>query len=166
MAFVHEQSCECTKSELDLFSVPPTQTSIESGSWAEYHPLSSIGDGAPIEFEVNETGEEYMDFANSHLYVKVKITQADGTNIANDAEVGPVNNFLHSLFSQVDISLNGTLITSSTNTYPYRAYIENLLSHGPDSKESQLTASLFYKDTPGRMVPQIRAPEMMLGIMD
>ena len=29
MAFIHEGSCECTKSELDLFSVPPTQTSIE-----------------------------------------------------------------------------------------------------------------------------------------
>jgi len=28
MAFVHEQSCECTKSELDLFSAPPTQTSV------------------------------------------------------------------------------------------------------------------------------------------
>ena len=38
MAFVHEQSCECTKSELDLFSVPPTQTSMEQGSWIEYHP--------------------------------------------------------------------------------------------------------------------------------
>ena len=32
MAFVDEQSCECTKSELDLFSVPPTQTSMESGN--------------------------------------------------------------------------------------------------------------------------------------
>jgi len=28
MAFVHEQSCECFKSELDLFSVPLTQTSV------------------------------------------------------------------------------------------------------------------------------------------
>ena len=151
MAFVHEQSCECTKSELDLFSVPPTQTSIESGTWAEYHPLSSIADGSPIEFEVSGTGEEYLDLANSHLYVKAKITAADGANISADAEVGRVNNFLHSLFSQVDISLNGTLITSSTNTYPYRAYIEDLLSYGSESKESQLTAALFYKDTPGRM---------------
>jgi len=32
MAFVHEQSYECTKSELDLFSVPPTQTSMEHGT--------------------------------------------------------------------------------------------------------------------------------------
>ena len=151
MAFVHEQSCECTKSELDLFSVPPTQTSIESGTWAEYHPLSSITDGAPIEFEVSGTGEEYLDLANSHLYIKAKITAANGDNIAADAEVGPVNNFLHSLFSQVDVTLNGTLITSSTNTYPYRAYIEDLLSHGADSKESQMTAALFYKDTPGKM---------------
>ena len=151
MAFVHEQSCECTKSELDLFSVPPTQTSIESGTWAEYHPLSSIADGAPIEFEVSGTGEEYLDLANSHLYIKAKITAANGDNIAADAEVGPVNNFLHSLFSQVDVTLNGTLITSSTNTYPYRAYIEDLLSHGADSKESQMTAALFYKDTPGKM---------------
>ena len=34
MAFVHEQSRECLKSELDLFSVPPTQTSVENGNWS------------------------------------------------------------------------------------------------------------------------------------
>jgi len=50
MAFVHEQSCECTKSELGLFSVPPTQTSMESGNWIEYHRLTSVADGSPIEF--------------------------------------------------------------------------------------------------------------------
>jgi hypothetical protein len=151
MAFVHEQSCECAKSELDLFSVPPTQTSIEHGTWVEYHPLSTITDGAPIEFDVNGTGEEYLDFANSYLQVKAKIVKGDGTNIDNDETVGPVNNFLHSLFSQVDVSLNGTQITSSTATYPYRAYIENLLSYGPASKESQLTSALFYKDLGTRM---------------
>jgi len=151
MSFVHEHSCECTKSELDLFCVPPTQTSIENGAWVEYHPLSSIADGSPIEFEISGTGEEYLDLANSHLYVRVKISALDGGNIAADAQVGPVNNFLHSLFSQVDISLNGCLITSSTNTYPYRAYIENLLSYGPETKTSQLTAELFYKDTAGKM---------------
>lgn len=52
MAFIHEGSCECAKSELDLFSVPPTQTSIESATFVEYHPISSLSDGAPIEFEV------------------------------------------------------------------------------------------------------------------
>ena len=85
------------------------------------------------------------------LYVKTKITANDGTNLAADAAVGPANLFLHSLFSQVDISLNGTLVTPSTNTYPYRAMFETLLSYGEDSKKSQLTSALFYKDAAGRM---------------
>jgi len=151
MAFVHEQSCECTKSELDLFSVPPTQTSIEQGSWIEYHPITSVVEGSPIEFDVNGSGEDYVDFANTLLYVKAKLTTMTDNNLAADAAVGPVNLFLHSLFSQVDISLNGTLITASTNTYPYRAMLETLLSYGEDAKKSQLTSALFYKDQAGTM---------------
>jgi hypothetical protein len=151
MAFIHEGSCECTKSELDLFSVPPTQTSVESGSFVEYHPISSLTDGGPIEFEVSSTGTDYIDYANSYLYVRAKITKSNGTNLADTDKVGPVNNFLHSLFSQVDVTLNGTMITNSTNTYPYRAYIETLLSYGPPAKKSHLTASLFFKDEAGKM---------------
>jgi len=147
MAFAHDMSCECTKSELDLFFVPPTQTSKEQGSWVEYHPLTTVSDGSPIEFDVSGTGDDYIDFANTILYVKAKVTQANGNNLGADAEVGPANLFLHSLFSQVDISLNGTLKTSSTNTYPYRAMLETLLTYGQDAKSSQLTSALYYKDT-------------------
>ena len=85
------------------------------------------------------------------LYVKAKITTNDGGNLAADAAVGPVNLSLHSLFSQVDTSLNGTLITASTNTYPYRSMLETLLSYGEDSKKSQLTSALFYKDEASKM---------------
>ena len=104
---------------------------MEQGSWVGYHPLTAaaVRDGGPIEFEISGSGEDYVDFANTVvLYVKVKITANDGTNLAADAAVGPANLFLHSLFSQVDISLNGTLITPPTNTYPYRAMFETLLS--------------------------------------
>ena len=134
MAFIHEGSCECTKSELDLFSVPPTQTSNDSGTFVEYRPISSISDGAPIEFDVSSSGEDYIDFSNSYIHIKAKILNLDGTDLVAADTVGPVNNLLHSLFSQVDISLNGTLITNSTNTYPYRAYIEDLLSYGTSAK--------------------------------
>ena len=151
MAFIHEGSCECTKSELDLFSIPPTQTSIDNGIDVEYHPISSLSDGAPIEFEVSSSGDDYIDYANSYLYVRAKITRANGTNLEETDTVGPVNNFLHSLFSQVDVSLNGTQITNSTNTYPYRAYIETLLSYGSSAKKSHLTSSLYFKDEAGKM---------------
>jgi len=166
MAFVHEQSCECTKSELDLFSVPPTQTSMEQGSWIEYHPLTTVTDGSPIEFDIGASGEDYVDFANTMLYVRAKVVAPDGTDLAADAEVNPVNLFLHSLFSQVDISLNGTLITASTNTYPYRAMLETLLSYGADAKTSQLTSALYYKDQANRMdVVDIAAAAANSGLL-
>jgi hypothetical protein len=151
MAFIHEGSCECAKSELDLFSIPATQTSVESGMYVDYHPVSSITSGAPIEFDVNATGEDYLDLSNSLLHLRAKIVKANGDDLEAASSVGPVNNFLHSLFSQVDVSLNGTLITSSTNTYAYRAYIETLLNYSSDAKSSQLTSALFYKDEAGKM---------------
>ena len=77
-----------------------------------------------------------------------RINQANGSNVDTAAEVGPVNN---SLFSQVDVSLNGTLVTPSTNTYPYCAYIEILLCLGAEAKNSQLTCVLWYKDTADHM---------------
>ena len=45
MAFVHRQSCEGVKSELDIFAVPPTQTSIEDGRWVEHQPLTYLDPG-------------------------------------------------------------------------------------------------------------------------
>ena len=151
MAFIHEGSCECAKSELDLFSVPATQTSVESGTYVEYHPISSMMGGAPIEFDVNASGDDYLDLANSFLCARAKITRVNDDDLDVADTVGPVNNFLHSLFSQVDVSLNGTLITSSTNTYAYRAYVETLLSYGIEAKSSQMTSALFYKDEAGKM---------------
>ena len=150
MALLHSHSCECTKSELDLFSLPPTQTSIDKGQWVEYHPISTISDGGPIEFFISGSGDEYMDLNQTQLYIQAKITKADGTDLTDADQVGPVNLFLQSLFNQVDVSLNDRLISPSTPTYPYRAMIETLLSYGSDAKRSQLTSSLFYKDTSGR----------------
>ncbi|KAJ8665705.1 hypothetical protein QAD02_007367 [Eretmocerus hayati] len=53
MAFVHTQSCECLKSELLLFEIPPTQTTIEGSRYIQYKPISSLTDDSPIEFIVS-----------------------------------------------------------------------------------------------------------------
>jgi len=63
----------------------------------------------------------------------------------------PVNLLLHSLFSQVDVSLNGTLISNSRNTYAYQQMLETLLSYSSNAKASQLTSEMYYKDDAGRM---------------
>ncbi|XP_035231451.1 uncharacterized protein F54H12.2-like [Stegodyphus dumicola] len=151
MAFLLKDSPECTKSELDLFSLPPTQTVIERGQWVEFHPLANVSEGSPVEFNISGSGDEYLDLSQTQLYVKVKILKSDGKPLTAESKVGPVNLFLHSMFSQVDISLNERLVSSSNNTYPYRAMIEKLLNHGFDTKTSQLSSEMFFKDTAGRM---------------
>ena len=76
MAFVHDQSCECAKSELDVFSVPLTQTSIEYGNYVEYHPLSSITDSGPFEFDVSSSGQTTWIFQTLNYYLKSNLSEA------------------------------------------------------------------------------------------
>ena len=151
MAFVDRDSCECAKSECELFSVPPTQTSIESCTMVEFHPVSSIVHGLPIEFNVGGSGQDYIDLANTLLYIRAKITRANGEDIDNNDVVAPINLTLHSMFSEMELKLNDTLVSSLDSTYAYRAYLETLLSYSTEAKKSQLTASMYYKDTAGSL---------------
>lgn len=151
MAFLHSQSCECVKTELDLFAVPPTQTSIENGQWVNYKPLSSITEDGPIEFVIPGHGEDYLDLSQTMLYLNAKIIKDDNTALLETDNVAPVNNWLHSIFSQVDVYLNQKLISPPNNTYPYISYIETLLNYGKDAKKSHLTSALWYSDDAGKM---------------
>ena len=146
MSFLHSHSSECMSSELDLFTLPATQTSIEGSSFLNYKPVSSITDegDALIEFVVPSASEHYIDLAHTMLYVKAEILLVADPDV--NLRVAPVKNVLHSLFNQIDIFLNQNLVSPPNNAYPYRAYIESLLS-SPAAKESHLTSSLWYDDT-------------------
>ena len=116
MVVISPRSCLCVKGELNLFTVPPTQTSVEHGCTMDYHPVSTLTDNVPVEFNILGSGEDYIDLTNTFLHLDMKITAADEANVADAAAVGPVNLLMHSLFSQVDIALNDKLVSSSTNT--------------------------------------------------
>lgn len=138
--------CECSKSELDIFSLPPVNVSMERGGYINYLPVSTITDQGPIEFNVNSSTDEYIDLGRTSLYLKVQVLNKDGSHLAADAKVAPVNLFMHSLFSQVDLRLRDTLISPSTNTYPFKAYLEQLLSYGEDAKNTQFRSELWDAD--------------------
>ena len=126
-SLIHLASCEGLKSEFDLFALPATQTSIDHGRVVEHRLTSILSENSPVEFVISEKGNYYIDLAKTFLYVRAAVVNEDGSNLAEDANIAPITNFLHSLWSQVDLSLNNTLITQSNNTYAYRAYIETLL---------------------------------------
>ena len=154
MSYVHPFSKRCDKSEVDLFRVPPTQQSLERGRWIDYAPLSSVENAnSAITFLIAGT-DEYVDLSKTILTVAGKITKKDGESKldGNDqSNVAPVNNFLHSLFRQVDVYLNGKQVTPAMGTYAYRSYIETLLNYDVSAKQSQFSSALYYKDTAGQM---------------
>ena len=154
MSYVHPYSKRCEKSEVDLFSVPPTQLSLEKGRWIDYRPLSSVENpDSAITFLIAGT-DEYVDLSKTILYVEGKIMNKDyktALSGGGQTNVAPVNNFLHSLFKQVDVYLNGKQVTPAMGTYAYRSYIETLLNYDVSAKKSQLSSALYFKDTAGEM---------------
>ena len=151
MARHHERSCDCLKSELDVFGIPPTQNSIDQGWWSDTYPVGTLRDRTPVEFHIPGDGENYLDLANTFLYVRASIRKADDSAMTAVDHPGPVNNWLHSLFEEVTVHLGDKVVSEASNAYPYRAYLETLLSMRNDTQETQSTTSLFYKDTAGHM---------------
>ena len=145
-------SCECSKSELDVTVVPPTMTAMQDGQWTEHHPIAALNNSAPIEFTIPPQTEKWTDLNQSFLFLKLKVVKPDGSDLEAGTHTSVVNNLFHSLFSSIDLYLNNRLVSSNIDTYPYRAYLDNLLSYSVYSKTSQLNAlELWSADTATHM---------------
>jgi len=107
-----------------------------------YKPIATV-DQNDLEFLVPGDNETYIDL-DIELFVIGRLLGADGKTLdASDHTVG-TNNLLHSLFSQCSIALNGVNITPVSELYPYRSYMEKLLTYCPDAANSQLTNAFWY----------------------
>ena len=151
MALIHKESSYCAKSELDLFTVPPTQLCIDRNVTVKYRPTIPLTGNGLIEFQIDGS-DDFTDLSQTYLYLKVQIITSDGKPLQESDVVAPANLFLHSLFSKIEVKLNGCQVCSMNNyVYPYRAILETLLSYGEEAKTSHLESELFYKDPAGAM---------------
>lgn len=143
---------QCALSELDIFASPPVQSSIVKSRWVEYTPTVNYDKGkSAIIINIVGTPGEYIDLSNLFTYARLTITSADSTTKIKDTdEIGPINYLLNTLFKQVDVRLNNTLV-SSASPYAYRAIIEAQLNHGTDTKLTTLRSGLWVDDTPGQL---------------
>lgn len=136
---------------LDLFTVPPVQTSVEGIKYVTYQPLTSLKGEQPIEFEISGTGNEYIDTSLIMLYTRNVIKTLANEKLKDSDVVGPVNNFLHSQFDRVDLYVGDCLVTPSANNYAYNSIISAQTTYGSDASKSHLQSSMYFKDTPGEM---------------
>ena len=115
---------EAQPSGLNLFTLPPTQTAVENVYYDEHRSTSQLSGTGTISFPIAANNSlEYIDLRKTRIYVKARIKHIDGSRLKPTEFVGPVNNFLHSMFSQVDITLQNKLVSSSTSHYNYKSYL-------------------------------------------
>lgn len=137
---------------LDLFSKRPIQTDIEEVSYVNYYPLvNPNGSSGPIEFFIPGNMLYYLDLKDASLAVQVKVLKKPGEDLTAADNVAPVNNWLHSLFSDITLTMNDTVVEGGTHLYPYKAYLTNLLMYGDEAKKCQLQTSGWAKDQAGAM---------------
>ena len=155
MLKISDLSENCYKSELELFSLPPTQVAVESGMWDTIQPISGYEKNPSVEFKIPGDSLHYLDLSQTELYVRVKISNItpDTTSefmVSKKVNGFPVNNFLHSLFQDVTVRFNSTIVEQSQSMYPYRAYLEDLLNYDGESKNTFLQRQCFFKDVQGQ----------------
>ena len=138
---LHKNSPMCTKSELDLFAMPGTQTAIDSSYMQEIKSINPVSMAGPMEFVLEGSSDEYTDLCSLTLHTKFKVTREDGGNLHVDDVVALEQNAMHSMFSQVDVTLSDTVISHSDQMHHYRAYIDDVLSFGSDAHKTHLRAA-------------------------
>ena len=134
---VHKDSDDCSSLSLDLFLLPPTQSSFQKGKSIDYHPITSLSDGGPIEFTVPGSEKEFLNLTRSYLYLKAKVSKADGSNLDGASKVGFAN-YPIAIYYPMFNKVRGKLIPSATNTYAHHSILEVYLNYDKEAAESQL----------------------------
>ena len=122
--------------------------------------LSNAGSG-PVEFQFEPSPVHLSDLSQCYLNLSVKMKRVDGSNLehrtgvtpaqytdrdsltftadnaGNDAKASCANNLFHTLFSEVELKLNGNRIERVVD-YPYVAFLSTLLGFDDKHKENAL----------------------------
>lgn len=141
---------ECKSSSLCIFDVPPVQTDFQRTNTVDYYPLNSVNGVSPIEFHIPGNSEDYIDLNDIRLYLKLKVTQADGKDISAADKVGLNNLAISTLFQDVSLTIGETQIEGGQMCYPYLGYFNTVMQFQPDAQSSHMVSMGWYKDEAGK----------------
>ena len=136
---------------LTLFDDADIQMDIERNTRVIFYPIHNIVPGAPIEFHIPGTSDEYMDIGDMNILLQLKIIKKDkkAWDAAAD-DVAFINMPISSVFQDVFLYLKDTQVEGGQHLYPYNAYLSSLLQFHPSAKKTHMQSWGWYEDTPGK----------------
>jgi len=123
MAFVDVNSIPSTKTELDVFTVPPTQIVVKRGFWNEIQPMNPVTNEGPYEFRI-PADSNFIQLNKNYIYMQLRIKKPTVASGSTVPDYGPINLIGKTFFKQVKCFLGGHLIYDSSDKYAYRAFLE------------------------------------------
>ena len=131
----HARSDGTVNPALRIFKVPPTDISINAYRMVTIQPTTTGIN--PMEFIVPGL-DDFVDLGRSYFTMELRLKKDDNGNWVADQKLWPVNNLAHSIIKQIDLQLNGTLISPQSDTYHYNAYLETLLNYDREDGKTVL----------------------------
>ena len=69
-----------------------------------------------------------MNLLHSYFTMELRLKKDDAGNLGAVDKLWVTNNLAHPIIKQIDLRLNGTLISPQSDTYHYKAYLETLMN--------------------------------------
>ena len=137
----HARSAMVRNGRLSLFTLPATDLSLSAGREVRVNPQTT--GISPITFQV-QPSQDFIDMDRSYFEVELQVKLTDGNNIEQATRMLLANNLCHTLFKQISVRLNGTLISPQTDQYHLQAMLETLLHNDSNDAKNLLVPQGFY----------------------
>ena len=92
---------------------------------------SNLDSNTIIRFDISGSSNYFVSVGDPELHSDILIAKV--TDKTGFIDTSPINNLLHSLFEQLTVELNNTLIENSNSCYACRSYMETLLHINKES---------------------------------
>ena len=142
--------------KFELFRAPEISKQIDGAIVTTYRPVDPLTKDQPIIFNITGTEDYLIDGTSLKLRIRGKFMEAKAAgdvaiDLAHSEHFYPCNNFMHSLFKQVDCYFNDHQMTEGSETYSQKAMFEKLLNFNAAYKKHALLNVLWAKDNAAQM---------------
>lgn len=148
---ISESSALAFNSALNIFSVPPTNVSVNRSYMREILPLSTVTQDGPYLFRMF-SDNLWTDLSRLYLYLDVSIQkQTDKGWVKIDATddklTGPIQALGQTFIHQLKVSVANSEVYDSSTVYAYKAYMTAELSHSSNAKANFMAAGGYQPTT-------------------
>ena len=137
----HARSATVRNPRVQVFDVPPTDLSLSARREVRVNPQTTGIN--PISFQV-EPSRDWINLDKSYFEIELRLKLTDANNVVQATRTVLANNLAHTLFKQISVRLNGTLLSPQTDTYHLTAFIETLLNNDKQDGEDLLAPQGWY----------------------